>query len=68
MKITKNSIQFFLLILATVFSTSCATTVGMTAAAVTGAAISVGAAIITAPFKIIGAVGRDDDDETEDNN
>jgi hypothetical protein len=39
----------------------------MTAAAVTSATIAVGAAIITAPFKLIGAMDSDDQDEDENN-
>ncbi len=63
--------QFLLLLFITTFCTSCATTVGMAAAAVASATIAVGKAIITAPFKSIGAMDSDDDedgDETEDRN
>ncbi len=55
------------LILITLLCTSCATTVGMTAAALTSATISVGTAIVTAPFKIIGAMDDDDDEEGNEN-
>lgn len=63
--------QFCLLIISTIFCSSCATTVGMTAAAVTSATIAVGTVIVTTPFKIIGAMDGDeneDDDPPEDNN
>ncbi len=36
----------------------------MTAAAVTSATITVGTAIVTAPFKIIGAMSDDDDEDS----
>lgn len=62
----KTIIQISLLVLSTLFCTSCATSVGLTATAVTSATISVGAAIIKAPFKIIGAIGDDDEDEDDE--
>ena len=70
MKNTKKPIQIFLLLFSISFCTSCATTVGMTAAAVTSATISVGTAIVTVPFKIIGAMDGDEeeDKEIENNN
>ncbi|MDC1436642.1 hypothetical protein N8303_05260 [Gammaproteobacteria bacterium] len=43
----------------------------MTAAAVTSATIAVGAAIISVPFKIVGAMDGDeneDDNQSEENN
>jgi hypothetical protein len=68
LKNLKTSAQFFLILISTVFCSSCATSVGMAAAAVTSATITVGTAIVTAPFKIIGAMDGDDenDNETED--
>ena len=38
----------------------------MTLTDVTSATVFVGAAIITAPFKIIGAMSDDDDDDDDD--
>jgi hypothetical protein len=67
LKNTKASIQILLVLFLTGFCSSCATTVGITAAALTSATISVGTAIVTAPFKIIGAMdGEDDEDEPAD--
>ena len=65
----KKLMKLSLLLISTMFCTSCATTVGMTAAAITSATIAVGAAIITAPFKLIGAMDGDeeDDNDTEEN-
>ncbi len=71
MKNLKTSMQICLLLISTVFCSSCATTVGMTAAAVTSATIAVGAAIISVPFKIVGAMDGDeneDDNQSEENN
>lgn len=62
----KNIIQLVLLLISTSLCSSCATTVGMTAAAVTSATIAVGAAIVAAPFKLIGAMNDDDSDEDEE--
>ncbi len=63
--------QFFLLLISTVLCSSCSTTVGMTAAAITSATIAVGTVIVTAPFKIIGAMDGEengDDDQPEVDN
>lgn len=66
MKNLKTSTQFFLILISTVFCSSCATSVGMAAAAVTSATISVGTAIVTAPFKMIGAFNDDDEDNDDE--
>ncbi len=66
MRNLKVKVQILLLFISVSFCTSCATTVGMTAAAVTSATIAVGAAIITAPFKIIGAMDDDENEEAEE--
>lgn len=58
--------QLFILIFATSFCTSCATSVGLAAAAVTSATISVGTTIVTAPFKMIGAMGDDENDNSDE--
>lgn len=65
MKNLKTSIQFGLLLFSTMFCASCATTAGITVAAVTSATISVGTAIVTAPFKIIGAMDSEDENDNE---
>lgn len=65
MRNLKSKFQIFILFISVSFCTSCATTVGMTAAAVTSATIAVGAAIISVPFKIVGAIGDDDEDDDE---
>jgi hypothetical protein len=66
LKTLLKPLQYFLLIASTLFCTSCATSVGMAAAAVTNATISVGTAVVTAPFKIVGAMNDDDDGDNEE--
>ena len=61
-----KKLQLFLLIFIASFCTSCATSVGLAAAAVTSATISVGTTIVTAPFKLIGAMGDDDNQDGGD--
>tara|TARA_R110000772_G_scaffold30037_5_gene74896 strand:- start:11 stop:253 length:243 start_codon:yes stop_codon:yes gene_type:complete len=65
-----KKLQYLVLIVITCFCTSCATSVGLAASAVTSATIAVGKTIVTAPFKMMGAMDDDDEDgdEYEDNN
>jgi hypothetical protein len=60
----KTPCKVTLILLCTLLCTSCATSVGLTAAAVTSATISVGTAVVKAPFKLIG-MSSDDEDEDE---
>ena len=62
----KNFIQLSILLISILFCTSCTTAAYMTSTAVTNATVLVGTAIITAPFKIIGAMSDDDDDDDDD--
>ncbi len=54
------------ILLSSILCTSCATSVGMAAAAVTSATITVGTAVVKAPFKLIGMATDDDDEENGD--
>lgn len=58
--------RLFIVLLSSVLCTSCATSVGMAAAAVTSATITVGTAVVKAPFKLIGMATDDDDEENGD--
>lgn len=71
MKTYSKTLHCLALLLLTSLNTSCATSVGMAAAAVTSATISVGTTIVTAPFKMMGAMSDNDDNDgnaDEDNN